>query len=71
MAMMEGLAQQDIGAKSKGDLAAAIERTNAIDQVYEVRQRIMGALHIAQKTACVGPAPAGFPMWMDALIDEP
>eukprot|EP00959_Pyramimonas_sp_CCMP1952_P438634 9183039-Pyramimonas_sp.AAC.1 len=32
MAMMEALTQQDIGAKSKGDLTATVERINAMDQ---------------------------------------
>ncbi|CAK0852503.1 unnamed protein product, partial [Prorocentrum cordatum] len=32
MAMMEALTQQDIGAKSKGDLTTTIERINAMDQ---------------------------------------
>ncbi|CAK0902896.1 unnamed protein product, partial [Prorocentrum cordatum] len=34
MAMMEALTQQDIGAKSKGDFTATIERTTAMDQYH-------------------------------------
>ena len=103
MAMMEALALQDIGAKSKGDINEMLDKLNKMDSYQvqdmfpickiekayktgtanilftcrdqEVRQHILSALHNAEKTACSGPAPAGYvedelTLWMDAMIDE-